>query len=258
MWSANPWVFISMGEVCKLLAFDSEVFGLRIARYCATGLDSHSAAEIDRWCGANDIACVFVFVDGNDHRAVEIAERCGYHLADVRLTFEQSVESTPATPATPGIRAARESDVDSLVRFGRSGFRPSRFYHDSRLPVDKADELHARWIANSVRGYADQVLVVEDRQSVSGFITCHLDPDRAVGTIGLIGVAPESRGSGFGKRLVFSALAWFAQQGAKLARVTTQSRNVAAQRLYQACGFRTLESHLGYHYWPSSPGGEGS
>jgi RimJ/RimL family protein N-acetyltransferase len=45
------------------------------------------------------------------------------------------------------------------------------------------------------------------------------------------------------------ALQWFADQGMDSMEVVTQGRNVAAQRLYQKCGFATKEVQLWYHHW---------
>jgi ribosomal protein S18 acetylase RimI-like enzyme len=49
--------------------------------------------------------------------------------------------------------------------------------------------------------------------------------------------------------LTEAALAWFCAQGLQRAQVVTQGRNIAAQRLYQKCGFRTGEIALWYHRW---------
>jgi GNAT superfamily N-acetyltransferase len=65
----------------------------------------------------------------------------------------------------------------------------------------------------------------------------------------LMAVAEKAHGQGFGHDLVKASLWWFANQGATRVRVATQGRNIAAQRLYQACGFRTCAVHLWYHWW---------
>jgi len=57
----------------------------------------------------------------------------------------------------------------------------------------------------------------------------------------------------WGKSLLLVALDWFASQGAKEVRVVTQGKNIAAQRLYQRCGFVIRDLQLWYHKWYSTP-----
>jgi GNAT superfamily N-acetyltransferase len=52
-----------------------------------------------------------------------------------------------------------------------------------------------------------------------------------------------------GTALVQGALDWFRAQGVQRAEVTTQARNVPAQRLYQQMGFFTRRMTLYYHKW---------
>lgn len=61
-------------------------------------------------------------------------------------------------------------------------------------------------------------------------------------------VAPEARQAGVGRALVEEFQAELARRGAAQAKVVAGSDNVAANRLYQACGFRpasVLEVHGG-------------
>jgi ribosomal protein S18 acetylase RimI-like enzyme len=47
--------------------------------------------------------------------------------------------------------------------------------------------------------------------------------------------------------------------GVQRVSVVTQGRNVAAQKLYQSCGFTTCSVQLWYHWWleAASPGAAG-
>ena len=51
------------------------------------------------------------------------------------------------------------------------------------------------------------------------------------------------------KALIAAALDWCEAEGAEEVAVVTQGRNVAAQRLYQRCGFVTQRLELWYHKW---------
>lgn len=51
---------------------------------------------------------------------------------------------------------------------------------------------------------------------------------------------PEARGRGFGKQLLGVALEWARSNGKAAVRLDTSERMVAAQRLYEAHGFRRV------------------
>jgi len=72
-----------------------------------------------------------------------------------------------------------------------------------------------------------------------------------LGRIGLVGAGAEARGRGVARALVLAALSWFRSRGSERVQVTTQGRNIAAQRLYQRCGFLTHSVSLYYHKWYS-------
>ena len=59
-------------------------------------------------------------------------------------------------------------------------------------------------------------------------------------------VAVEGRGSGAGRALVERAERWAVETGAKGLTLTTQLTNLAAQRLYETCGWTKDEEF--FHY----------
>jgi dTDP-4-amino-4,6-dideoxy-D-galactose acyltransferase len=141
--------------------------------------------------------------------------------------------------------------VEALRALAGEVHDDTRFVVDDRFPRDRVRALYAEWIAQSCAGDADQVLVLESPHGVSGYASCHLDgPDR--GHLGLVGIAPSSRGAGLGRQLVDAALGWFAGRGVARVSVVTQGRNVGALRLYAACGFRPASVELWFHRWAAS------
>jgi dTDP-4-amino-4,6-dideoxy-D-galactose acyltransferase len=112
--------------------------------------------------------------------------------------------------------------------------------------------LYAVWIEQSVKGYADFVLVAELDGQPAGFVTCHLKPGE-IGDIGLIAVDAACQGRGLGQQLVTSALRAFSDRGPRIVTVVTQGRNIRSQRLYQKCGFVIRRVDLWYHKWFNRP-----
>jgi dTDP-4-amino-4,6-dideoxy-D-galactose acyltransferase len=152
--------------------------------------------------------------------------------------------------ARPIIRLSQPDDVDALIHISRDAYTQSRFYNDPYLSREKSSLLYQTWIRRScLEGFADVVWVAEHEGQPAGYVTCKLDHDQREGSISLVGIAEQARGQGVGQALIFHALDWFAGQGMQRVSVVTQGSNIAAQRLYQKCGFLTRSVQLWYHRW---------
>lgn len=146
------------------------------------------------------------------------------------------------------MRSGHPGDIEALAPVAEASYTDSRFFTDPRFPRDKCRELYRIWLERSFDDYADNVRVAVDGDRPVGFVTCRLATPE-IGEIGLVGVDSAYRGRGIGGLMTNDAVRWFAGQGVKTVRVPTQGRNLGAQRLYQACGFRTASIELWYHRW---------
>lgn len=229
---------------CSLLAWDSEFFGLRIARLEAEHLTAELAPAILAWCKAESIDCLYFLAGASDSGSVRLAERLGFALVDIRVTLESLARTAEADPR---VRSARPDDLPRLQAIARVSHRDSRFYHDPMFDRTRCDALYDTWIQRSCAGWADVVLVAEDSGKPAGYVSCHLDSGE--GRIGLVAVTVEFQGKGLGRALVHAALDWFARHNARHVTVVTQGRNIPATRLYESCGFRALSTQLWFHRW---------
>ncbi|MBN1977011.1 MAG: GNAT family N-acetyltransferase [Anaerolineae bacterium] len=245
---------MTTSDLCDFLPWDTEFFGQRIGRVVGMNLNPGRVVAILRWCEDNGIACLYFLADSADAQTVRLAEKHSFQLVDVRVTFEQRLSQRSGNALSVDadgitVRAALPADVQLLQALAKDSYRDSRYYFDPCFSRERCDELYQTWIRRSCEGYADSVWVAELDGGPVGYVTCHLSKDCAEGQIGLIGVGREVSGQGIGTRLMQTALAWFADKGVSTAVVVTQGRNIAAQRLYQRCGFVTRELQLWYHKW---------
>jgi len=222
---------VAQGEV---LEWDSEFWGVRVAR--VDGADAHA------WAAANGVDVAYLLVDGADAAAAQQAEEQGFRLTDVRIALE-----APSARSEQPVREHREVDVEKLRSIARTSHEATRFYADPRFPRDRCDALYDTWIRRSCEGWADAVLVADREGPPAGYVAMHSRD--AGGSIGLIGVDEVARGHGVGEALVRGALDWCTREGLASCSVVTQGRNVAAQRLFQRCGFRTSAVDLWFHKW---------
>lgn len=235
---------------CRLLQWDSEFFGRRIARIEPARISAAGMPAAEAWCASQHIDCAYLLADADDHATCASAQAHGYSVVDIRVNLESAAPaSAPSLGRADGplVRAARSDDVETLEAVARESHRDTRFYMDGHFDHPRCDQMYQLWIAKSCRGWADRVFVVEVDGSAAGYVTCHL-ADR-VGRIGLLGVADAARGRGAGSALIAAAVRWFADQDALRVTVATQARNLAALRLYQRAGLTVASIQLWFHKW---------
>jgi dTDP-4-amino-4,6-dideoxy-D-galactose acyltransferase len=235
---------------CRYLDWDSEFFGARIARFEDNRLTPDTAARALAWCRENRIECLYLLTDATHAETSIIADQAGFRLVDVRMTLARELNDGVFPNAPPGaeIRAASARDVPELAAIARVSHRDSRFYFDPGFEHSRCDDLYATWIERSCEGYADAVFVAEMDGIVSGYITCRVS-NSGEGSIQLLAVHSGARRLGLGRRLVGKSLEYFHERGMTAASVVTQGRNIASQKLYQRCGFRTNNMQFWFHRW---------
>lgn len=244
---------------CELLPWDTEFFRCRIARVCRDTLEPEEALQIDEWSRSNGIQCLYFLSRADDARTIQTAEQRGFGLVDIRLTLGRTITDSDGSPrldppARVPIRPVRPGDLPALQAMARALHDEARFFSDTHFPRQRAEEFYSTWITLECQGRAQSVLVaVSAADQPLGYISSHLDTARLEGQIGLVGVNPEARGKGFGKSLVLAALDWYRLKGTREVTVVTQGKNLAAQRLYQQCGFLARNLQLWYHKWYPNP-----
>ena len=229
-----------MTQPCEYLEWDSEFFGLRIAKYRSHILREDGLRAAERWCFDERIDCLYLLADSSDAQSASLAEANGFRFVDGRILLDAKVD---VSRNSDSIRAAGPADRDALQKIARVSHYDSRFFFDLRFPRSRVEDLYAAWIERR----ADALLLVEAEGKVAGYVTCHFDANH--GSIGLLAVDEERRGRGLGRQLLAGAMRVFEAAGVRTATVVTQARNVASQRLYQSCGFRTRTVQFWFHRW---------
>jgi dTDP-4-amino-4,6-dideoxy-D-galactose acyltransferase len=242
-----------MMQTIKFLDWDSAFFGVNIARVvpnCAT--PEELAAVVDE-ADRSSIAALYWLVGCDDPLSPRAAEACGFHLVDIRITFEKEVSSRTGTDNVdpPRVRPLVEEDLPALLALARRSHRDSRFFFDGNFGEEQCAMMYEEWILASLRTDSDTILVTGAHGLPTGYCVCHRSDDQT-GSIGLIAVDPQARQNGVGTALVSAAIDHFVGAGMRRATVVTQGRNIASQRLYQRSGFLTKSVQLWYHRWSTA------
>ena len=244
---SNARAAAAADAVCDRLEWDSAFFGVPIARVRTSRLTGELARAIDAWAEAHDIRCLYFLADLAHTPTVRLAEDHGYHLVDVRLTYEArlaDVQRVLPPSEVPAVRLAVREDIPAFRDISRHSYPGTRFYHDPNFSEAQCDELYATWIERSVHGFADRVFTIGPAGAPFGYATCHRD-----GRMGLAAVRPDMRGHGYGLALYQAAFDWFLANRIEPIVLHTQGANVPGQRIAQRLGCRVAHAALWYHRW---------
>jgi dTDP-4-amino-4,6-dideoxy-D-galactose acyltransferase len=238
-------------SLVEQLWWDSDLFGFSIGRVGNAVTAGKIQSAVDE---AEDIGvqCLYLLVAGDDDVLLTSAQAHGFEVRDVRLEMERLVAGHPAE--TGKLRTADVDDLSQLTPIARERFRETRFFADKRFPTERSPKLYVEWLRRGLTSRPQRQTLMS--QDPSGFVICHLDPATRTGSIELIGVAKGAAGLGLGRELMAGAGTLFIEASMDRATVVTQGRNIRAQRLYQACGYRTTTMSLWLHRWSPSTSGK--
>jgi dTDP-4-amino-4,6-dideoxy-D-galactose acyltransferase len=232
----------------SLLEWDSDFFERRIARVTESEFSARSAQRLLGEARDEAIECLYLLVDARDSGKVRAAEEAGFRLVDVRVTREREAPDAEDRTLPQNIDLGRAEDIPDLRAIARKSHTDSRFYQDSEFPTRRCDALYETWIENACNGGSAGVVVARPNSRAVGYVTCEIE-EPGLGGLGLVAVAADEAGRGYGGGMVKGALGWLANKGCTRIRVVTQARNIDATRLYEANGFRTFSVENSYHLW---------
>jgi dTDP-4-amino-4,6-dideoxy-D-galactose acyltransferase len=234
---------------CRLLDWDTEFFGFPVARADASELDRDSAAEIDMWCIAQGVRCLYLMLDPEDEESAAAADADDYRLVDVRLTLRHDLDPVPAPDPDVPIRGAELRDLDALTALAGRSHRDSRFYHDGGFPPERCDALYATWIADAVRDPNRWVGVREVEGRAVGYQAVRPPGDAGVAVMEILAVDESHRREGIGRNLLFAGLRWGRSAGAIAVETATQERNRVSLETHLALGFVCTRRDAWHHKW---------
>ena len=235
----------------QILDWDSEFFGIKVARIPAARLTTVELEQVMAEMKRGGVALAYWASDPNDEESQRAARMCHGYLADRKTTFVMELSQGGGSVTSHDwiveeyTDAVANSDLEQLaVEAGVC----SRFRVDPRIPEEKFAELYKLWIRNSTnRRMADTVLVVRHAGKIVGMVT--VKEKNGVSDIGLIAADAAMREKKLGFALVRAAQEWARKRGLKRAEVVTQAENIAACNLYKKCGYKAAKTENFYHFW---------
>jgi len=179
--------------------------------------------------------------------AMRVLSRLGFSL--IRRFLELGLDIADVgeldmAQAAPGCRYLQHGEEDNLTQLQNRAFAGAWGYNPNTV-----EEITFR-VNSSTCSREDIVLIYEGDIAI-GYccigISCEEGiPSIRKGRILMLGVAPDYRGKGMGKKLVLTGLARLKSKGLQVAELTVDSENKAACALYQSIGFEVQANTFWY------------
>jgi len=248
--------------VVEDVPFDTDHFGKHVMRlsYCYSGRDPSLSmdgllSKVMSKSRRMGVDCLYARVNLEDIATIHALEKAGFQLMDALQTLKLDLDDSLETRSSKSVRPFRKSDIPRIAQIARETYTPSRFFRDRHFPEQLARAYYAKWARNCCSGLAENVLVVQSRGVVCGFITVRRITQREHafygkgGIIDLVRVHPGYQSRGFGAQLTKSAIAWFRKSGVRFVLIGTEANNLPALNCYVEQGFRVQSASATFHYW---------
>lgn len=232
----------------KHLDWDSQFFNYKVALLDSEKIQSEADVNVClKELKKMQYRLAYIFIPSQNSKLNEIVKQQGGILVDAKTTYATS--SIRGEEVSTNIISFLDNKPgkDLLDLAIESGIY-SRFSKDKNFKNNEFGRLYTEWITNSVnRKIADEVLVYNENNKISGFVT--LKADGSNGKIGLIAVSAALRGKGIGRELMKASHNWYLSKKLTTATVITQGENKPACKLYEKCGYHISEVQNVYHFW---------
>ncbi|HSW98156.1 MAG TPA: GNAT family N-acetyltransferase [Candidatus Saccharimonadales bacterium] len=226
--------------------FDTTLFGFAVAKITtieSLGDVDATISELVENLKKEHVRYATYRVHANDFKLIHSLEDHVFRLVDGLISLELTQFEAPKTKSEY-IHPASLEDLEKLKHIAQTSFELNRFYNDSVIQKEKADELYGKWIENSIKGEAaDTVLIYTEEDTILGFLTLSRN-----GHIPLIAVSKDARGKGTAKKLIQESFAYFKKWNIEKLTIETQMGNIPALRAYGTCGFKIVDSHLTFRW----------
>lgn len=251
----------------KFLPWMSRHFGFRmftVSHLLTQGNNPLIQARLLRYVmeESSDVDFLDCRVAIDDVHSAHALEICGFRYVGTEIYLGQKLtaQRPPESSADFEIRPfLHNQDAEQVLDIAGEIHVHNRFMYDPFVDEKAARSMYKRLVSSCFDHYLFNILVAEYHGRVEGFIISKLNPSysQAVGTIcgslDFIGVRPESRTRGLGKRLNRWALHTLAGEGVSFVAVRTMGSNYPALMTCQYTGFRVTSSSLHFHKWITRP-----
>lgn len=185
---------------------------------------------------AHPTASVWAF--GTLPGAPELAARVGLRPARTLLRMERPLTGLDATPIDVAIRTFRPGDAEDIVAINAAAF--AHHPEQGRLTLAEFDQLtEQEW-------FDPQGLFVAERDGSAVGFHWTKRHGGSLGEVYVIAVAPGHEGSGIGRALLSTGLAYLASRGDEQVQLYVEADQGRVVDLYHRAGFQVVQTDTNY------------
>jgi mycothiol synthase len=179
--------------------------------------------------------------------AIRVLNKLGFSL--VRRFLElgldiANVGELDMAQEAPSYHYIQHGEEEKLTQLQNRAFAGTWGYNPNTV-----EEINFR--VNSSNCSREDIVLIYEGDKAIGYCWTGISYEEGIpsirkGRILMLGVAPDYRGKGIGKKLVLAGLARLKSQGLQVAELTVDSENKAAYALYQSLGFEVQANTFWY------------
>ena len=227
--------------------FKKEIFILNSKCY------THSVhKKVKRLIQVKKVDLIYFLCPANNHKSIEFAKQKGFHAVDNRVTFFITPSSFKPVNIKKGALIKRSKLINNkdLVSIATNTSWSSRYSKDNNFQKKDIENFYGEWVEKSTMGKLDDMVFhVEYNNEICGFISIKKS-GLNFGSIGLVSVAKNYQGNGFGLALISFAVNFlFKKLDCAGVEVVTQKENISACKAYDKIGFRISDESVWMHNW---------
>lgn len=231
---------------------DEEHFGIKTAKI--NNFIWHEIPGLLDQCRKNEVRLLIARCPTTDMKTVHALEMQGFLLMDTLVYYEHNLHLSNAIAPheTITIRTVLPEEAEVVQALAAESFKGyyGHYHADARLDAQKCDDVYTSWAFNSCisKDFANEVLVAVSEDKIIGFATLRINnPNEGEGV--LFGVSPAAQGLGIYRLFIETSLLWSIRQGMKRLVVSTQTTNIAVQKVWVRVGFQPYSSFYTFHKW---------
>jgi len=237
---------------CAFSSWDTNHFGVKSGKITIKGaIDQADLINIEYWMEDFDFVTIYNVHNNPMNNLALSRSKLRPFVADVNIAFSADVlrVATPKSDYSILIESDSARDEGTLA-IASACFTHSRFFNDPNIPSDKAQLVYAHWVGSAFHRPDRFFAKAKAGGNTCGFVLFTINLSEKTSNIELIGVLPETCGTGIGSALLSEVAIYVGNHGITKMHVGTQATNIGAARFYESNGFTYAGCTSVHHVWP--------
>jgi hypothetical protein len=232
-----------MADLIEPLDWDSDFFGISIARANLDGATADTLREMEAQALAQGITCLYGTLEPTDETAAYLIQTFGYRLVEVSINWDRPEIPFAPKPTSSVVRPGTPDDVPALEPAIRAVAAWSRYAADPHFGLDAARRMLQAWVERAANGTEDRALVVaHDESGLTGMATLGRSEVPRIDGVGV-----TKPGTGAADALMAAFFEW--SDGGPTEAGWTAARNVPVNRWLERLEFRANRTRYVFHRW---------